>query len=1415
MTIQTLKDKHVELTSSSEKYSKQVQLIDASKYADELHNQIDEINTYLSQVNASNIDFENRLDLLENTVCSGVSSIKFDKEGKMTSVEWNDGMRHLLGYENEKEFPNTFESLKKSIPENQREFITDLFQDVTHLTSGPDVTHYKHPMVCKNGEIRWFNAVSKSLRRQDGSLEELLASWRDITAEHNKDIYIEQIETIGKVFNFCSYIDLKNHSYIRIKSNEHIESLAIKISQDPFRNLKSFALETIRQEDQEAVKEFLDETTLQERLKATGMDTLEVYSPTIKGWYRLCFIGGHKDENGNYIDVIYGTTDITKDKEKEQLSKSELEEQLAIFNSLARNFRNVYMANINEGTAKILKVDTDYDLKTVTDLKNTVFPYETIINLWISQRVHPDDREKLTNALSVENLKKVFSTQEEYVGNYRSIEKGIWHDYQYNVIKIDDSGNVLAGFQIIDDIVAEHVAEEKRQAELNKKLQEALDDKNSTSEIISSLSTLYTQIVAIDLENMTYEVVSAPDYVCKITGKTGDVHSLQELIFNKNIFKDNQSSINELLDFNTIGDRLKNKNHIKFEALAVNGKWFEVNFIVKNRKNSKVTDILMAVSDIDEQKQNEIESSRELEEQFNLINTLSSNFMSIYVANIYDGSARAIRISEDYDFEEVKNVQNQEFAFDDMIKFWVSTQVYPDDKERIAQALSLENLQEVFCEQDEYVGNYRSMEGGQLHNYQFDIKKIDNLGNVVAGFQMIDSIIEEHLAQEKKQRQLDEVSRQHAQVISALSTIYTTIFRADLITHEYEVLNSVELMGKVAGHIGNFDDVKESIIQTFISDDMKDEMREFLDLNTLASRLKDTNTVVTEYRNPKGRWFQARFIVKTRDENGVANEVLYVARDFTKEKEQELEQADALRDALMVARHATRAKTTFLNNMSHDIRTPMNAIIGFTALAQTHLDNQEQVKDYLGKIHTSSTHLLSLINEILDMSRIESGTVKLEKNSVHLPDVLHDLRTMIQGQIAAKQQHLYIDTMDIVNEDVMTDKLRLSQILLNIVSNAIKYTGIGGNIIIRVTEKPCSITNHTTYEFRVKDNGIGMSKEFVDNVFDAFSRERSSTVSGIQGTGLGMSITKSIVDMMNGTITCESQLGKGTEFVVTVNFEVATKVIRHTPIPKLKGARALVVDDDVNTCQSVSKMLREIQMRPDWSTSGKEAVIRAKEASDIKDEYKVFIIDYLMPDMNGLETVRQIRKVISDEIPIIILTAYDWTDFEEEAKKAGVTAFVSKPIFMSELRRVLNQEENLEIVKEEKIYDYSGKRVLLVEDNELNQEIAKAILEEMQVMVDVANDGTEAVHEIYLADEDKYDLIFMDIQMPKMDGYTATKEIRTIPNNKKANIPIVAMTANAFEEDRQKAFESGMNGHIAKPISMETLAKTLDEIFKK
>ncbi len=537
------------------------------------------------------------------------------------------------------------------------------------------------------------------------------------------------------------------------------------------------------------------------------------------------------------------------------------------------------------------------------------------------------------------------------------------------------------------------------------------------------------------------------------------------------------------------------------------------------------------------------------------------------------------------------------------------------------------------------------------------------------------------------------------------------------------------------------------------------------------------------------------------------------------EKDKELRaQQDQLSLALAAAQQANKAKTMFLNSMSHDIRTPMNAIIGFTALAQTHINHTEQVQDYLAKINTSSTHLLSLINDILDMSRIESGSVKLDEKPVHMPDVLHDLRTMIQGLINSKQLNLYIDTQDVQHEDVITDKLRLNQILINIVGNAIKFTPVGGDIVIRLVEKFCPTNGYTTYEFSIKDTGIGMSPEFLSHVFDTFAREQSSTVSGIQGTGLGMAITKNIVEMMGGTIEAESEAGKGSKFTVTLTVRLANQPIKYKLIPELQGARALVVDDDIDTCRSVCKMLRSIDMHPDWTVTGKEAVLRAQDAAELNDEYKVYIVDYLIPDMNGIETIRRIRRVIREDVPIIVLTAYDWTDFEKEAREAGATAFVAKPIFMSELRNVLTQPAQMEVKKTEcteSLYEYSGKRILLVEDNELNRELAMAILEETGMLIDCAEDGIEAINIINDAPEDQYDLILMDIQMPRMDGYTATREIRTLANNRKANIPIVAMTANAFDEDRRKAFECGMNGHIVKPVDMKEIAKILNQIFKE
>ena len=525
-----------------------------------------------------------------------------------------------------------------------------------------------------------------------------------------------------------------------------------------------------------------------------------------------------------------------------------------------------------------------------------------------------------------------------------------------------------------------------------------------------------------------------------------------------------------------------------------------------------------------------------------------------------------------------------------------------------------------------------------------------------------------------------------------------------------------------------------------------------------------------------------------------------------------------LQVAVEKAESANRAKSTFLSNMSHDIRTPMNAIIGFTTLALSNIDDTDRVKDYLGKTLASSNHLLSLINDVLDMSRIESGKIHLEEVEVNLSDVLHDLKTIVSGQIYAKQLELYMDAMDVTDEDVYCDKTRLNQILLNLLSNAIKFTPAGGTVSVRVRQLVGKVRGCGQYEFRIKDNGIGMSQEFAQKIFEPFERERTSTVSGIQGTGLGMAITKNIVDMMGGTIEVQTAQGKGTEFTVCVPMRAQTEQRPVEKITELEGLKALVVDDDFNTCDSVTKMLVKVGMRAEWTLSGKEAVLRARQSIEMSDAYHAYIIDWRLPDMNGIEVTRQIRS-LHDDTPIIILTAYDWSDIEVEAKAAGVTAFCAKPMFMSDLRETLmsalgqKPADAVQGLLPEKNADFKGKHILLVEDNELNREIAQEILREYGFLVDSAENGAVAVEKVSTAAPGSYDLVLMDVQMPIMDGYTATRKIRALDDPARAKLPILAMTANAFDEDRRNALESGMNGFLSKPIVIDDLVQELHKIL--
>ncbi len=587
--------------------------------------------------------------------------------------------------------------------------------------------------------------------------------------------------------------------------------------------------------------------------------------------------------------------------------------------------------------------------------------------------------------------------------------------------------------------------------------------------------------------------------------------------------------------------------------------------------------------DVDDAMRERKKKDQALEEQVAIINTLSKSFRNVFLANLRDGTAKVIRLADSYKVKAVRDVEGRSFPFDAVVKQWIQENVHPEDKERIKKTLNIENVRRELSERDACTGTYRNMEDGALHNYQYDIRRIEGTDNVVVGFQIIDAIVEEHRKQEQKQQ----------------------------------------------------------------------------------------------------------------------------------------EQKEQLAQALAAAQQANRAKSTFLSSVSHDIRTPMNAIIGFTNLAQTNIDDREKVQDYLAKISASSAHLLSLINDILDMSRIESGVVKLEEKPVHLPAFFQNLSMMIQNHVNEKNLNLSIDIKNVKNEDVIADELRLNQVLLNIVSNAVKFSRPGGEILIRLAEKPCDTMQYGVYELSVKDNGIGMSREFQEHIFETFTREYSTTVSGIQGTGLGMAITKNIVDMMGGEIRVESEEGKGSLFTVVLSLRIAGKEVKE-PEEKAAGGRK---DGDA---------------QPDSVPS-----------------------DGVQPESMSSDGTRNYEK------------------------------------------------------QERKLYDYRGRRALLVEDNALNREIATALLEETGMQVDCVWDGDVAVETIRESPAGLYDLILMDVQMPRMDGYTATREIRALLDEEKSGIPIVAMTANAFEEDKQKAYAAGMNGHIIKPISMDSIAKVLDRIFSE
>ncbi len=518
-----------------------------------------------------------------------------------------------------------------------------------------------------------------------------------------------------------------------------------------------------------------------------------------------------------------------------------------------------------------------------------------------------------------------------------------------------------------------------------------------------------------------------------------------------------------------------------------------------------------------------------------------------------------------------------------------------------------------------------------------------------------------------------------------------------------------------------------------------------------------------------------------------------------------------LEKARQEAIKANKAKSEFLSSMSHDIRTPMNGIVGMTAIAMANIDNQERVKDCLGKITLSSRHLLGLINDVLDMSKIESGKLTLNMNQVSLREIMDSIVNIVQPQVKERQQHFDIFIQKIQTEDVHCDSVRLNQILINLLSNAIKFTPEGGRINVYLEQEDSPLgAQYVRCHFRVKDSGIGMTQEFQEKIFDTFTREEKAQIDKIEGTGLGMAITKAIVDTMKGSIELQSAPGKGSEFHITLDLEKADTKVEDMKLPPW---RMLVVDNNKDLCQSAVESLREIGIEAQWAVDGETAVAMAKKCHEEDNGFEIVLLDWKMPGMDGLHTAREMRKHLGENVPILIISAYDWSEIEEEAKEAGVQGFISKPLFKSNLylglsRYMLDAPE--EETKKETVSHrcFHGKRILLAEDNDLNWEIAEDLLSEAGFQLERAENGQICVEKFEQSELGCYDVVLMDIRMPVMNGYDAAKAIRALPR-KDANLPIIAMTADAFSDDIQRCLDCGMNEHVAKPIDVDRLTQLL------
>ena len=857
----------------------------------------------------------------------------------------------------------------------------------------------------------------------------------------------------------------------------------------------------------------------------------------------------------------------------------------------------------------------------------------------------------------------------------------------------------------------------------------------------------------------------------------------------------------------TIADKTNaTKYNVEYRLKMQDGQyqWFRASAEVIRRLDGSANRIAGIISNIDAEKRSRMQAQRAA--AFHRAFT-SANLCEYYV-NLEKNTFDTFKVEP-----SLMTAFEQNHTWDGLVRFFVDNYVVEEDKKSVTnfynrayiteklKGLETELRQEcriVLDGEERWVSNV--VMRGEIEDSEYAMIFLRD--------------ITESKAETARRMQMASDNASMDLLIKSMVRLLDRFVVCDLENDRYRFYN---LQGEmIYAPTGTYHGFVEQVVAKYKTLEPLDGLAALISPENIRRNLQDENDIYKfEYCSMDENTYKiASFIPLERDGTKLVKALL-ASMDVSQEKKAEIESHKALKDAYRAAENASRAKTEFLSNMSHDIRTPMNAIVGLTAIAGANIESQDRVVECLGKITKSSRHLLGLINEVLDMARIESGRMSLAEEDFSLPELVDNLLTLTKPAIDEHKHQLEVHVEHIEHEAVCGDSLRIQQVFVNLMSNAVKYTPDGGNITLTIKEKPNGFSELGCYEFSIEDNGIGMTPEFQKIMFEPFSRADDHRTTKVQGTGLGMAIARNIVNLMNGDIQVESAPNKGTKITVTVYLKLQENEKEQEK--ELLDLPVLVVDDDKTCCESTVATLQEIGIAGEWVLTGKEAVERCYARHETNSDYFAVILDWKMPEMDGIATARKIRERVGEDVTIIILTSFDFSEIEEEARAAGVNAFMAKPLFRSRLTATLRQFTSGKKEKNARNYledfakeNYAGKRILLVEDNELNREIATEIIGMTGVTIDSAENGKIAVEKVMEAPEKWYDLIFMDIQMPIMNGYEATAAIRALAGSR-GKVPIIAMTANAFAEDVQLAKNTGMNEHIAKPLDLNKLNDVLKQ----